>query len=147
MTIGRPGSVTRLAHPVDLSSTWNASDGEVAARFHPLYQGALGRLPDGRSVFRGLPFELGTRASGRRWILVDDELTIDLRGHGRASHLVVAHFADSWRDPAGERLPGTPVGWVLPAGEPLAHYELRFVGGVTRVVEVRRRFSCLRTPF
>ncbi len=141
MTIGRPGSVTRLAHPVDLSSTWNASDGEVAARFHPLYQGALGRLPDGRSVFRGLPFELGTRAAGRRWILVDDELTIDLRGHGRASHLVVAHFADSWRDPAGERLPGTPVGWVLPAGEPLAHYELRFVGGVTRVVEVRRRFE------
>jgi hypothetical protein len=141
MTTGRAGSATRLARPVDLSSAWNASDAEVGARFHPLYRQALERLPDGASVFRGLPFHLGTRAAPRRWILVRDELTIDLRGHGPASHLVVAHFSDSWRDAAGERLPGSPVGWVLPTGEPLARYELTFADGRTRAVDVRRRFE------
>ncbi|MBF6605000.1 MAG: CehA/McbA family metallohydrolase [Chloroflexi bacterium] len=141
MTTGRRGSATRLAHPVDLSSEWNASDREVGARFHPLYGRALKRLPDGASVFRGLPFDLGTRAAGRRWVLVRDELTIDLRGHGLASHLVVAHFADSWRDARGERSPGTPVGWVLPTGQPLARYEITFADGDTRVVDVRRRFE------
>jgi len=139
MTTGRAGSATRLARPVDLSSAWNASDDEVGARFHTLYRQALGRLPDGPSVFRGLPFALGTRAAGRRWVLVGEALTIDLRGHGRASHVVVAHFSDSWRDPAGERSPATPVGWVLPTGEPLARYELTFADAPTRVVEVRRR--------
>ena len=141
MASGRAGSTTRLARPVDLSSAWNASDAEVASRFHPLYREALGRLPDGPSVFRGLPFDLGSRAEGRRWILLGDEISIDLHGHGPASHLVVAHFADSWRDATGERLPGTPVGWVLPTGEPLARYELSFADGGTRVVEVRRRFE------
>ena len=141
MTTGRAGSATRLARPIDLSSAWNASDTEVSARFHPLYRQALERLPEGSSVFRGLPFDLGTRAARRRWILVRDELTIDLRGHGRASHLVVAHFADSWRDATGERLPGTPVGWVLPTGEPLARYEITLADGGTRVVDVRRRFE------
>jgi hypothetical protein len=141
MTTGRAHPATRLARPVDLSAAWNASDAEVGARFHPLYGQALARLPDGPSVFRGLPFALGTRAAGRRWILVGDELTIDLRGHGRASHLVVAHFADSWRDATGERLPGTPVGWVLPTGEPLARYEIAFADGRTKTIEVRRRFE------
>ena len=54
---------------------------------------------------------------------------------------MVAHFADSWRDAAGERLPGTPVGWVLPTGEPLARYEIAFAGGRTKTVDVRRRFE------
>ncbi len=141
MATGLAGLATPLAHPLDLSLAWNASDADVGARFHPLYGQALERLPDGATVFRGLPFELGRRAAGRRWLLLDDELTIDLRGHGRASHLVVAHFADSWRDAAGERAPGTPVGWVLPTGEPLARYSITFADGGTRVVEVRRRFE------
>ncbi len=141
MTTGRAGSATRLARPVDLSAAWNASDDEVGARFHPHYRGALGRLPDGPSVFRGLPFELGSRAAGRRWILVRDTLTVDLRGPGRTSHVVVAHFADSWRDAGGDRPPATPVGWVLPTGEPLARYELMFDDAPSRVVEVRRRFE------
>ena len=147
MTTGRPGSVTRLARTIDLSSAWNASDGDVAGRFHPLYEAALGRLPSGPSVFRGLPFGLGTAAAGRRWILVDDEVTIDLRAEhgrgdgGRASHLVVAHFADSWRDASGERPPGTPVGWVLPTGEPLVRYEVRLADGATQATDARRRFE------
>ena len=141
MATGLAGLATPLAHPLDLSSAWNASDADLGARFHPLYGQALERLPDGAAVFRGLPFELGRRVAGRRWLLLDDELTIDLRGHGRASHLVVAHVADSWRDATGERAPGTPVGWVLPAGEPLARYSITFADGGTRVVEVRRRFE------
>lgn len=141
MTGVRSPSATALARPVDLSSVWNASDADLAARFEPLYGQALARLPDGTCVFRGIPFELGTRAAGRRWILVDRELTIDLRGLGRASHLVVAHFSDSWRDPTGRRSPGTPVGWVLPTGEPLARYELAFADGSARTVDVRRRFE------
>ena len=56
MAIGHTRSATPLARPVDLSGAWNATDDEVASRFHPLYRGALGRLPDGASVFRGLPF-------------------------------------------------------------------------------------------
>ena len=141
MTTGRTGSTTRLARPVDLSTAWNASDADVGARFHPLYRAALGRLPDGPSVFRGLPFELGTRAAGRRWILVRDALTIDLRGLGPISHLVVAHFADSSHDRDGGRPPGTPVGWVLPIGEPLARYTISLADGRTRVADVRRRFE------
>ena len=146
MTTGRRGSVTRLARPVDLSGAWNASDDDVAARFHPLYRQALERLPDGPSVFRGLPFELGTRRAGRRWLLAGERLTIDLRSPGhagasRASHLVVAHFADSWRDASGERRPGTPVGWVLPTGEPLARYEVTLADGTVRTLDVRRRFE------
>ncbi|MDP9481959.1 MAG: hypothetical protein M3P84_01915, partial [Chloroflexota bacterium] len=141
MVIGHTRSATPLARPVDLSGSWNATDADVAERFHPLYRRALERLPDGPSVFRGLPFDLGTRAAGRRWVLVRDPLTVDLRGNGRASHLVVAHFADSWRDAAGERLPGAPVGYVLPAGEPLARYEIAFAAESSRVIDVRRRFE------
>jgi hypothetical protein len=141
MATGRGGSATRLARPVDMSSAWNASDREVGARFHRLYRPALQRLPDGPSIFRGLPFHFGTRAAGRRWILVGDERTIELPDRGPASHLVVAHFADSWRDAEGERSPGTPVGWVLPIGEPLARYELSFADGRSQRIEVRRRFE------
>ena len=100
-------------------------------------------------MFRGLPFALAPRSAERRWILVDDAVTIDLAARrrppaapaGPASHVVVAHFADSWRDAAGNRPPGMPVGWVLPAGEPLATYELAFADGRTRTITVRRRFE------
>ncbi len=143
MTIGRPGSMTRRARPVDLSTAWNAADADVAARFHPRYGQALERLPEGDAVFRGLPFSLGTRASDRRWIVVGSGSTLDLGGgsndRGLASHLVVAHFADSWRDPAGGRPPGMPVGWVLPAGEPLARYEVVYDDGSSQAVDIHRR--------
>ena len=141
MTVVHDPMATPLARPVDLSAAWNATDADVAARFEPMYGPALARLPDGPAVFRGLPFALGTRAAGRRWVLLDREITIDLRGVGRASHLVIAHFADSWRDATGRRRPGTPVGWVLPTGELLARYELLTVDGGVRAVDVRRRFE------
>jgi hypothetical protein len=126
---------------VALDAAWNASDGDLAGRFHPLYRQAIERLPDGEQVFRGVPFSLGLRSRGRRWLLVDREVVIDLRGHGPASHLVVAHFADSWRDPEGARPPGVPVGWVMPAGEPLARYELVSADGRRRALDMRRRFE------
>jgi hypothetical protein len=130
-----------LARPIVLADVWNASDAQVADRFHPLYRQAFERLPDGDQVFRGIPFSLGMRSMARRWILLDREVTIDLRGYGPASHLVVAHFSDSWRDVNGGRPSGTPIGWVVPAGERLARYELVGADGRTEVVDVRRRFE------
>lgn len=132
---------TALSDAVDLSAAWNASDHDVARTFHPRYAQALGRAPEGASVFRGLPFALGWRGAGQRWILVDGPTVVHVDGTPGASHLVVAHFSDSWRDQQGERLAGIPVGWVLPTGEPLAEYRLRFVDGTEQAVTVRRRFE------
>ncbi len=145
MTIGRSAVTSPAARPIDLSASWNASDAELGARLHPLYGSALGRLPEGDQAFRGLPFRLGSRAVGARWIAVGDGLTVELGqgsgNEGRASHLVVAHFSDSWREPAGGRPAGMPVGWVLPTGEPLARYEVLFGAGRSQVLNVRRRFE------
>ena len=132
MDLARPSGISQLADPVDLTGSWNATDDDVSVRFHPLYRASLVRLPEGPSVFRGLPFELGRRSAVRRWILVDrDPVTIPLSGGGgrHPSHVVVAHFSDSDRDAAGDRPPATPVGWVLPTGQPLAQYQLRFADG------------------
>ncbi len=129
---------TPLATPVDLTARWNATDDEVAGRLHAAYAAGLGRIPQGDVVIRGLPFALGSRAAGRRWILVDGDVTIPLPGTA-ASHLVVAHFADSSRMANGERPPGTPVGWVVGAGEHLATYGLRDTAGRSHEVEIRRR--------
>ena len=139
-------SATPLGRPVDLGASWNADDGAVARALHPRYRPALRRVPAGPSVFRGLPFELGSRSAGRRWFLLDHperQVAVDLRPEDAtgASHLVVAHFSDSWRNENGERPPGMPVGWVLPAGEPLATYELALADGGTRTITVRRRFE------
>jgi hypothetical protein len=57
------------------------------------------------------------------------------------SHIVVAHFCDSARGEDGERPPGLPVGWVLPAGQPLARYDVIGADGGSRSIEVRRRFQ------
>ena len=142
MSLARSAAVTPLARAVDLGRLWNATDADVADRLHPTYRDALSRLPDGSVSFRGLPFSLGSRSAGRRWLLLDDEVSIDLPTTDRhASHVVVAHFADSSRNADGERPAGMPVGWVLPTGEPLATYGLRFTDGTSRVVRIRRRFE------
>lgn len=130
---------SRLARPIDLAGAWNASDADVAARIHPLIGRALGRVPTGRQVFRGLPFDLGPADAEARWLAVDQQPTIDVRGCGPASHLVVAHFADAWRNADGERPAGSPVGWVLGMGQPLARYELTDADGTHREVAIRRR--------
>lgn len=132
---------TRLARPIQLASAWNASDADVAERFHPHVRRALERVPAGEQVFRGLPFQLGDRGAGRRWLAVDHAPSIDIPVPGRASHLVVAHFADSWRDEDGGRPAGAPVGWVLGIGQTLAHYELTTTDGARRTVDIRRRFE------
>jgi hypothetical protein len=138
MTVTRPA--TPLASPVDLGSAWNASDDEVAARFHPSYRAALGRLPEGDVVLRGIPFAFGCRDSGRRWMLLDRELVVPLPERP-ATHLVVAHFADSWRDEEGRRPEGVPVGWVVGTGEKLATYEVFTAEDHRRAFDIRRRFE------
>ncbi len=141
MTGESRAAASPLARPVDLGGSWNASDSDLAGRLHPVYAQGVARLPEGASVFRGVPFSLGNRAAPKRWIVADGEVLVDLHGQGPASHLLIAHFADSWRDSAGGRPAGTPVGWVLPAGEALIRYELVFAGGRSQVIDVRRRFQ------
>ncbi|HEY7827445.1 MAG TPA: hypothetical protein VIB99_04380, partial [Candidatus Limnocylindrales bacterium] len=143
----QPGlaSASPLAWPIDLSAGWNATDLDLARRFDPLYAPAFSRLPQGDVTLHGLPFALGRASAGRRWILAEPGLRLELGPAGAgagavsASHLVVAHFSDSWRDPGGGRPAGMPVGWVLPTGEPLARYELDFADGHSQAIEIQRR--------
>ena len=103
---------TSLATPIDLRRQRDASDDDLAARLHPAYRESVGRIPVGRQVFRGLPFWLAGPAARRRWIVVDRTVDVDLRSHGPASHVVIAHFCDAWRGPDGRRPLDLPVGWV-----------------------------------
>lgn len=135
------GTSSRLARPIQLAGAWNASDADVAERFHPLVRQALNRVPAGEQVFRGLPFHLGERGAEPRWLAVDEAPSIDIPAPGPASHLVIAHFADSWRDDEGGRPAGAPVGWVLGIGQALARYELTTTDGALREIEIRRRFE------
>ena len=73
---------TRLATPVDLRRHRNTSDDELAGRLHPEYGASIGRVPPGRSVYRGLPFQLAGARAHRRWLLVDRTVTIDMRAAG-----------------------------------------------------------------
>ena len=119
---------------------WSASDADLEQRFDPAYAGALALAPAGAVTLRGLPFALGRRAGDPRWLLVDRPIELDL-GSGSVSHIVVAHFSDSWRADDGHRPSGRPVGWVLEAGEPLARYEVLVDGDSRAVVDVRRRYE------
>ena len=136
--MGRP---TPLARAVDLGPSRNATDHQVAARFQAQYAAALPRLPAGPQVFHGLPFDLGPGPAGRRWVLLDRPTTIDLTGAGPASHVVVAHLCDTWRDDAGLRPVGLAVGHVVPVGEPLARYTVVDAAGRSWSRIIRRRFE------
>ncbi len=138
--MGRP---TPLARTLDLGRWRNASDHDLAKRLHPLNPAALGRAPRGRQVFHGLPFDLGAAgdAAADRWIVLDGAVTIPVADAGLASHLVVAHFADTWRDDTGARPPGVAVGHVVPVGEELARYTVRDTAGTSRRRLIRRRFE------
>ena len=141
MSVGADLVASPFARPLELAGRWNATDRQVRDRFDPIYGPALARLPRGRQVFRGLPFELSERDDGPGWLLLTEPITIDLADRAPASHLVIAHLADSWRDADGRRPAGSPVGWVIPAGERLARYELTDLDGTTTSVNIRRRFE------
>jgi hypothetical protein len=129
-----------FARSISIDLSRNATDEDVARVFEDSYGPALGRLPSGRQVFHGLPFDLSD-ISPRRWVLLDEPVSIDLTGAGTASHLVVAHFCDTWRDDRGIRPPGLAVGHVVPVGEPLARYTIVDVNGDRQSRVVRRRFE------
>ncbi|MDP9483817.1 MAG: CehA/McbA family metallohydrolase, partial [Chloroflexota bacterium] len=113
----------------------------VAARFHAQYAAPLARLPAGQQVFLGLPFDLGPGAAAPRWIILDGPTSIALTGGGTASHVVVAHLCDTWRDDAGARPTGLAVGHVVPVGEPLARYTVVDRAGQSWSRTIRRRFE------
>jgi hypothetical protein len=136
-----PPRATRLATPVDLRRHRNASDDEVGARFDPAYRDAIRRSPAGRHVFRGLPFQFARATTGRRWLLLDEEVDVDLRTAGPASHVVIAQFCDAWRDPVEGRPADLPIGWVTPVGQPLVRYALGLAAGRTLEGVMRRRFE------
>jgi hypothetical protein len=132
---------TSVATPVRLRKLRTATDRELVARFHPAYAEAIGRLPAGRRTLRGIPFRLPRDGPQRRWLLLDRGVDIDLTMVGPASHVVIAHFCDAWRDPIDGRPGDLPAGWVMPVGQPLARYALETAHGgpVERVI--RRRFE------
>jgi hypothetical protein len=132
---------TPAASPIGLGRQRNVGADELAARLHPAYRDAIGRLPAGRVVVRGIPFRFARASAGRRWLLLDREMLVDLRGAGTASHLVVAHFCDAWREPGTGRPDDLPVGWVTPPGQTLARYAIETVDGRIIEHEVRRRFE------
>jgi hypothetical protein len=136
-----PPRTTHLATPVDLRRQRNATDGELGSTLHPGYLDAILRLPAGRQVFRGLPFQFARATTGRRWLLLDREVGVDMRPAGPVSHIVIAHFCDAWRDRVDGRPPDLPIGWVTPVGQPLARYTVEPVSGRTVDVVVRRRFE------
>jgi hypothetical protein len=136
-----PPRATPLATPIDMRGQRNASDGELGSRLHPGYLDAIRRLPAGRQVFRGLPFQFARVSTERRWLLLDGEAVVDLRATGPVSHVVVAHFCDAWRDPVAGRPGDLPIGWVTPVGQPLARYTVELASGRTIDAVMRRRFE------
>ena len=130
-----------LASTVDLDRLRNATDQRIGARFQPGYGPAIGRLPRGRQICRGLPFDFGPAGDGPRWVLIGGTTEIDLTGVGQASHIVVAHLCDTWRDDDGQRPAGLAIGHVVPIGEPLARYTVVDRSGGTAEHIVRRRFE------
>jgi hypothetical protein len=132
---------TGRATPVDLRRVRNVGDRELAARLDPAYAAPIRRLPSGSQVYRGLPFRFARAATARRWLLLDQAAAADLRPAGPASHLVIAHFCDAWRDPDSGRPVDLPIGWVERAGEPLARYTVELASGRTVERVIRRRFE------
>ena len=136
-----PPRSTPLASPVDLRRARNASDDELGSRLHPGYRDAIQRLPAGRRVLRGLPFQFARATTNRRWLLLDRDVVVDLPATGPVSHVVVAHFCDASRDPVAGRPTDLPIGWVTPVGQPLARYTLELASGRTIAAVMRRRFE------
>ncbi|HEY7702991.1 MAG TPA: CehA/McbA family metallohydrolase [Candidatus Limnocylindrales bacterium] len=136
----RPPRATDLTTPVELAEVRQLTSEALAAALHPAYAEALGRLPVGEQAFRGIPFLFADRSDGGRWLLLDREVAVDLGGV-EASHVVIAHFCDTWRDPVTGRPSDLPVGWVTPVGQELARYTLELASGRSVDRTIRRRFE------
>jgi hypothetical protein len=132
---------TARARTIGIDHARSLTDGAIAPRLDPLLGAALPRLPSGRQVFHGLPFDLGPAGDTARWVVADRPLRVELGRAGRASHVVVAHFCDTWRDDAGRRPAGLPIGHVVPIGEPLARYTVVDDRGRRTSRLIRRRFE------
>ncbi len=139
MTTPHAPATTTLARPIDLGRAAHATDAELARRLHPRYADPLGRVEGGAVTYRGLPFALA-EPEGRRWLVADRALEVDCGGV-LATSLVLLGFCDAWRDDRGERPTGTPIGWVLPVGEPLATLTISSADDPARRVVLRRRFE------
>ncbi|HEX7347267.1 MAG TPA: hypothetical protein VF253_10795, partial [Candidatus Limnocylindrales bacterium] len=136
----RSPRATDLATPVDLRDGRHATDDRLVSALHPSYADALARLPAGRQVFRGIPFDFASASDERRWLLLDRDVSVDL-GRVEASHVVIAHFCDTWRDAVTGRPADLPVGWVTPVGQELARYTVDLVAGGSVERTIRRRFE------
>ncbi len=134
------GRASPLGEPVDLGPVRNLSVEAAGRRLGPGYGPALGRLPSGRQVFHGLPFDLGP-ADGDRFVLADRHLRVGLEVTRPVSHVVVAHLCDAWRDDEGRRPVGLAPGHVVPIGETLGRYVVTDTEGRREAVTVRRRFE------
>ncbi|MFL5685600.1 MAG: CehA/McbA family metallohydrolase [Chloroflexota bacterium] len=134
---------TGLGTPVDLGSTPRTSPDRLAKSLHPAYREAVHRLPAGPTVLRGLPFDFAPAAVSSRWLLLEGDAEIDLGEACRdgATHLVVAHFSDAWRDAVSGRPADLPIGWVTPVGQPLARYTVEGRSGPVVERVIRRRFE------
>src|ERR1043166_329632 len=118
MGVAATGQVMSRSSPsattVDLDPVRNLTVSDATRRLARGYGRALGRLPSGRHVFRGLPFDLGPRTTGPRFALLDRPIAIPLPGDRAVSHIVVAHLSDAWRDDVGHRPGGLALGHVVP---------------------------------
>jgi hypothetical protein len=132
--------VTPLASPVLLGDASVIDDATAAGLLHPIYEGALDRFPRGPLVARGLPFRPPGDGAPSRWLALTSATRIDLQAV-RATWLVLLHFCDAWRDAAGRRPDGVPVGWVVPVGEPLARVRIGRREGLPVETTLRRRFE------
>ena len=133
-------SVTAMASAIDLTNAWSSTNKEVGRRFHAIYGPGLERAPHGNLISRGLPFQLADEGSERRWLFIDQARRVDLGGI-EATHLILLHFCDAWREESGDRPIGVPPGWVLPVGEPLARIRIGLEDDEEVDVTLRRRFE------
>ena len=94
---------TPLATPVDLRRHRNASDRELGCAAPPgLSPTRSDALPAGRPGLSRAAVPVRPRRDRRgAGCCSSSEVVVDLRSAGPASHVVVAHFCDAWRDPVG----------------------------------------------
>jgi len=126
-----------------LDSNRNLSPLQARERLHPLLGSALGRLPSGAQVWRGIAVDAGPAGGDTepRWVALDAPLEIGLEAEAPVSHVVVAHLCDIWSDEAGRRPDAIPAGHVVPIGQPLARYTVVARDGRRVERTVRRRFE------